>query len=119
MGDADWEAGQAAVLTVFLNGEGILESDPRGQRVVDDSFLLIFNAHHEDVEVTVPGGGDPHRWATVLDTATGEVVVASARATMDSALDGLDADRPAHLGGDVLTLPSRSVTLLQRTDVPA
>ena len=63
MTDEDWEAGSAAVLTVFLNGEGILESDQRGERVVDDSFLLIFNAHHEDVEVTLPGSGLPDRWA--------------------------------------------------------
>jgi glycogen operon protein len=117
MSDADWEAGEAAVLTVFLNGEGILESDPRGQRVVDDSFLLMFNAHHDDVEVTLPGGGQPDRWTTVLDTVTGEVVVASTYATMDSALDDLDDQRPAHLGGDVLTVTARSMLLLQRTGV--
>jgi isoamylase len=117
MSDADWEAGEAAVLTVFLNGEGILESDPRGQRVVDDSFLLLFNAHHDDVEVTLPGGGQPDRWTTVLDTVTGEVVVASVHATMDSALGDLDEQRPVHLGGDVLTMTARSVLLLQRTGV--
>lgn len=87
--------------------------------MVDDSFLLVFNAHHDDVEVTLPGEGDPQRWARVLDTTTGDVVVGTVRGTMDSALDDLSGDRPAHVGGDVLTLTARSMLLLQRTDVPA
>ena len=28
--------------------------DAHGQRIVDDSFLLLFNAHHEDVAFTLP-----------------------------------------------------------------
>jgi hypothetical protein len=36
---------------------------------------------------------------------------------MDSALDDLDDQRPAHLGGDVLTVTARSMLLLQRTGV--
>ncbi|MHC1562752.1 glycogen debranching protein GlgX [Actinomycetospora sp. C-140] len=117
MGDADWESGEAAVLTVFLNGDGILESDARGQRVVDDSFMLIFNAHHEDVDVTVPGEGFPHRWATVLDTTTGEVVVGTARTTQTWNTPALPDDVADHVGGDVLRVASRSMMLLQRTDL--
>ncbi|MDD7965007.1 glycogen debranching protein GlgX [Actinomycetospora lemnae] len=117
MTDQDWESGEAAVLTVFLNGDGILESDPRGQRVVDDTFLLIFNAHHEDVEVTLPGEGFPHRWATVLDTTTGEVVVGTTRTTQTWNTPPLPDDLDDRVGGDVLTVTSRSMLLLQRTDV--
>ena len=36
---------------VFLNGEGIPDRDPLGERVVDDSFLLLFNAHHQRDDV--------------------------------------------------------------------
>ena len=39
---------------MFLNGEEIAAPDARGERIVDDSFLLLFNAHHEDVEFTLP-----------------------------------------------------------------
>jgi glycogen operon protein len=116
MTDQDWESGEAAVLTVFLNGDGILESDPRGQRVVDDTFLLIFNAHHEDCEVTLPGEGHPHRWGTVLDTTTGHVVVGTARTTQTWNTPSLPEDLDDHVGGDVLTVRSRSMLLLQRTD---
>jgi glycogen operon protein len=116
MDDEDWEAG-AAVLTVFLNGEGIAEADERGQRVVDDSFLLIFNAHHEDVEVTLPGAGLPDRWATVLDTVDGTVVVGTARTSSVTTVDELPDDLETLGGGDTVTMTARSTLLLQRTDV--
>ncbi len=119
MGDEDWEGGSAAVLTVFLNGEGIAESDQRGQRVVDDSFLLIFNAHHEDVEVTLPDTGRPDRWGTVLDTVTGTVVVGTARTSAITTVDELPDDIGTRGGGDTLTVTARSMLLLQRTDTGA
>ncbi len=54
MTDGDWEAGFAKSLTVFLNGDAISEPDPRGERITDDSFLLMFNAAEHDVEFTIP-----------------------------------------------------------------
>lgn len=108
--------GSNTVLTVFLNGDGIVESGPRGQPVVDDSFLLIFNAHQRDVEVTLPGAGCPHRWATVLDTVTGDVVVGTARQNVLAWAAELPAGLDEHAGGETLTVTTRS--LLQHTDVP-
>ena len=115
MGDDDWEGAQA-VITVFLNGEGIAESDPRGQRVVDDSFLLILNAHHEDVEVTLPGAGHPHRWRTVVDTVSGEVTLVAARGPAHAAVSALESASDDRVGGDTVTMTARSMLLLQRTD---
>ena len=43
----DWNAG-ARRLGLFLNGEGITAPGPGGERVEDDSFLLLFNASAED-----------------------------------------------------------------------
>ena len=34
---------------------GITEPGPRGEQITDDSFLLLFNAGHEDVTFTLPG----------------------------------------------------------------
>ncbi|WP_214407973.1 glycogen debranching protein GlgX [Pseudonocardia lacus] len=69
MTDDDWNAGYARSLGVFLNGQGIPERDMMGQRVVDDSFLLLFNAHHQQVPFTLPGEAYAHQWEVVLDTA--------------------------------------------------
>ncbi|MFA9431751.1 glycogen debranching protein GlgX, partial [Egicoccus sp. AB-alg2] len=43
MDDEDWDASYAKSLQVFLNGRGIASPDPRGQQIVDDSFLVLFN----------------------------------------------------------------------------
>ena len=54
MTDADWSDGLARSVMVFLNGESMPAPDARGERVVDDSFVMIFNAWHEPIEFTVP-----------------------------------------------------------------
>ena len=93
MSDEDWESGYAKSVTVFLNGEGIREPDPRGERVTDDSFFLVFNGHHEPIDFTLPDLGAGERWQVEIDTAapmlgdvedrtvkTGEPVQVDARA---------------------------------------
>ena len=54
MQQRDWQNGNARSVAVFLNGERILEPDKRGQTILDDSFLVIFNAHYEDLDFTLP-----------------------------------------------------------------
>ncbi|AUG76568.1 glycogen debranching protein [Kitasatospora sp. MMS16-BH015] len=67
MTDRDWSTRYAKSLTVFLNGHAISEPDRRGGKIVDDSFLLMFNAHFEPLEFTVPADHG-HEWTTVVDT---------------------------------------------------
>ena len=57
MTDEDWNGGHAQSLAIFLNGRGIPDRDEVGERVVDDSFLLLINAHHQQVTFTLPGCG--------------------------------------------------------------
>jgi glycogen operon protein len=64
----DWGSGFGKCVTVFLNGEAIPAPDPHGQRVVDDSFLLCFNAHDGAVDVVTPDGRYAQQWSAVLDT---------------------------------------------------
>ena len=54
MTDDDWDDWDARSLGVFLNGKAIPGHDDRGRPIVDDSFLLLFNAHSEEVEWIVP-----------------------------------------------------------------
>jgi isoamylase len=62
----EWES--AHVVGMFLNGEEIAAPDAHGQRVVDDSFLLLFNGGHDDVDFKLPPGRFGRRWLTVLRT---------------------------------------------------
>ena len=67
----DWQEGFAKSLAVFLNGDAIASPGLRGERVVDDSFYLLFNAHHEPVPFTLPGPEMGKEWTLVLNTAEG------------------------------------------------
>jgi len=65
----DWRNGYARSLGVFLNGDEIAAPDPRGRRLHDDSFFLLFNAHDQGLRFTLPRGPYGRRWMRILDTA--------------------------------------------------
>ena len=73
MDDGDWNSGFARSLMVFLNGDAIPELDHIGRRVVDDHFLLLFNAHSEPISFIMPPKAFGSDWVIRLDTGTGEV----------------------------------------------
>lgn len=63
-----WDVGYAKAIAVFLNGEEILTPGPKGERIIDESFLLFFNAHYEMIEFALPEGLKEREWATAIDT---------------------------------------------------
>jgi isoamylase len=71
MSDEDWGAGFAKSLGVFVSGDELGSFDDAGRRIVDDSFYLIFNAHWEPVEFTLPPERWGKGWSRVLDTRNG------------------------------------------------
>ncbi len=103
MQETDWQNTPAPVFGMALSGGGITEHSARGEALVDDDFLLLFNAHHDDVAfVLPPNAGTP--WSPVLDTANG---FAAAQAPM--ADRGTAVDPPNYL------LPGRTVAVLRST----
>jgi isoamylase len=68
MEEADWNAPDARALGMYLNGHGIAGADARGQEVVDDHFLLYFNAGGDDVQITLPPEEYAAAWDVVIDT---------------------------------------------------
>ncbi len=73
MDDSDWNIGYARAVTVFLNGDAITEPDMRGQKVRDDSFLVLFNAHSESIVFRIPDESFGERWEVALCTASDSV----------------------------------------------
>ena len=71
MSDDAWRRGYAKSLAIYLNGRGIPTTDERGERVIDDSFLVLLNAHSEPVHFTMPDELAEPRWEIVLYSATG------------------------------------------------
>jgi glycogen operon protein len=79
MSDEDWDTGSAGSIGVFVNGDAIVEPDARGQRVTDDSFVIVCNAHDEPVTWVLDPRWGP-AWETVIDTGrpAGEPVTVKA-----------------------------------------
>ena len=92
----DWGSGFAKSVAVYLNGHGIPDRDPRGHRVIDDSFVLCFNAHHEPIEFTLPPREFAPSWTEVINTAA--------------------APDPDHIpAGKAVSVEARAVLVLQAT----
>jgi glycogen operon protein len=68
MDSRDWGAGHNKSFSVFLNGEAIPSRGPRGERVVDDSFLVMFNAHYDALRFTPPAEPFGRQWSAAIDT---------------------------------------------------
>jgi glycogen operon protein len=94
----DWGAAFDKCVGVFLNGDAIAAPNDRGERVVDDSFLLCFNAHDHDMEFVMPPNDYAEQWTTELDTNH----------------PAGNADQVVNAEEKVL-LPSRSLLVLRKT----
>ena len=68
MSDADWDTGHARSLGLRLAGDAIEEVDARGRRIVDDTLLILLNAHHQRLPFVLPAHRRSVRWEVVLDT---------------------------------------------------
>ncbi|MGY6501850.1 MAG: glycogen debranching protein GlgX [Acidimicrobiales bacterium] len=68
MSEEDWSKGFAKSVAVFLNGNAIATPGPQGERIIDDTFLLLFNGHHGRLNFTLPDADWGERWTRILDT---------------------------------------------------
>jgi isoamylase len=72
IGNQEWGTPYAQPMAVFLNGDALTEPGPRGERLRDDSFLLLFNPSPESVSFTIPNSSYGSAWEIVVDTAIGQ-----------------------------------------------
>ena len=101
MTEQDWDSGFGKSVGVFLNGGGISGTDERGMPVVDDSFLLLFNAHSEELDFTLPTVDASPPWQVMIDT------------TAD------DPEPTVVEPGGVVRVAARSLVVLQAVPEPA
>lgn len=71
MSDEEWNHSFARSLGVYLSGDALNDRDARGHSMVDDNFLLLFNAHHEEVRFTIANYDADMEWEVLLDTHYG------------------------------------------------
>ncbi|WP_152595048.1 glycogen debranching protein GlgX [Bifidobacterium pullorum] len=65
---ADWQNTHAFSVMIYLNGSDIPEVDWYGNQMVDNDFILIFNAHYEPIQFTLPDERYGKKWKLVVDT---------------------------------------------------
>ncbi|MCV7195460.1 glycogen debranching protein GlgX [Mycobacterium angelicum] len=98
MTEQDWDNDFGKSIAVFLNGRALPEPGRRGERIVDDSFLLCFNAHEHEVNFVMPHDDYAQEWTVELDTTVPTGV--AERVVKD---------------GEEIALPARSVLILRKT----
>jgi isoamylase len=91
-----WNDGFARCLGIYLAGKPPNELDEHGNPIKDDDFLLLINAHYEDMSFKIPGYPLLKRWSPLIDT------------NKPDGLDGSDLCGP----GDSYLLGPRSLALL-------
>lgn len=99
----DWDFAFGKSLQVFFNGDAIAEPDIRGQKIHDDSFILMFNAHYEPIEFTLPPDHFGMKWKLLVDTTE----------AIGYPLEDITIE-----AGGTLTVPARSTMLLRQTEAP-
>ena len=98
MSDDEWNQGFARCLGMYLAGDAIGEVGERGDPIRDADFLLLINAHHEEIPFQIPGFHGRMRWQVALDTGSASL--------------GDDCKRYAC--GSIVPLQGRSLVLLQQ-----
>ncbi|MDO5048411.1 MAG: glycogen debranching protein GlgX [Actinomycetaceae bacterium] len=93
MTDQEWEQDWARSTMIFLNGNAIQEPDERGRPIIDDDFIVCFNAAPEDVDFKLPDDTYGSLWTTVINTAD-------------------DEDETKYEHSETITVTSRSILIL-------
>jgi glycogen operon protein len=97
MSEDEWRDPAVRCLGMLLSGQGLDETDERGRKVGDENFLVLLNAHHEDVGFTLPASIPSTRWSAWMDTSR----------------DGGLRPADTYNAGAVYPLQARSLVVLQ------
>ena len=96
--DDQWQAPGVRTLAVQFAGDAIDDRGPRGEKIVDDTLLVILNADERPVAFTLPNHAPARRWEVVFDTVHASFTAAHGE----------------HDGGSTYRVGERSVVCLRR-----
>ena len=96
--DDEWNSPGVKTLGLQLAGDAIDDLSPRGERIVDDTLLIILNADERPAGFVLPDHEVAKRWEVLLDTAHATPV--AARGELD--------------GGSLYRVTERAVVVLRR-----
>ncbi len=90
MNEEDWNNGETRCFGLRLAGDAIAEVDPRGNRIQDETLLILLNAHYQAIPFVLPAHRRHLRWELMIDTrlATGHTADRVLRAAASFDLEG-------------------------------
>jgi glycogen operon protein len=68
MAEDEWKNPELRFLGLRLAGDAVEDVDERGERITDDTLLILFNANDGPVRFALPACPPGQRWRLVLDT---------------------------------------------------
>jgi len=100
MSEEEWGKGWVRCLGLMLNGDTLGQVDENGERVVDETYLILMNCHHESIDFYLPAPPNDHEWEIVIDT--------------NQEIDPDESTEPAHMkAGQPLKVADLSLVLLR------
>ena len=80
--DSDWFSPATESLGMYLSGDGLRARNRRGQRVKDDSFMLVVHGGRQAIDFTLPGPPWARSWQVLLDSSVDAAPSTSPTATL-------------------------------------
>jgi glycogen operon protein len=94
MQEDHWKEYYAKSIAIYLNGKGLRCVNEHGEKMVDDSFYVIFNGHHEPIEFLLPPEKYGKDWQRILDTSVWKT-----------------EEKTDYLPNTTVSIPGRSISL--------
>ena len=98
MDDTQWSDCSLKSISIFLNGQELNRPGSKGERIVDDSFLVLFNDYHDPVDFEIPYPLRAMEWQLKIDTQKSRFI----------------ADGPICTGSSKIAVIEQSIILLKR-----
>lgn len=100
MEEHNWNEDYAKSLAIYLNGQGLRSTDAYGNKIIDDNFYLMFNAHDNYLDYRLPNERYGKEWVKVLDTSVTRI----------------DEGLSRHFTSETLRVEGRSIVLLKHVE---
>jgi isoamylase len=98
MEEHNWKEDFAKSLAIYLNGQDLKSTGVHGEKITDDNFYLMFNAHYEGLDYNLPNERYGIEWIKVLDTS----------------IEGIIESPLRHFTGESIRVEGRSIVLLKQ-----
>ena len=87
-------------ISIFLNGQELNRPGLKGERIVDNSFLVLFNDYHDPVDFEIPYPLRAMEWQLKINTQHAHLI----------------ENGPLYAGNSKVAVVERSIILLQRLE---